>query len=133
MKNIATLLCFFFLISSCGKKEENKENTDFKEPAIEQVIPKVDELEELEDKADVPELIFTVQIAALRNQNNELLSIDGLKTYQENALTKYRLGSFETYQEARVFRAQILEEYKGAFIQALKNDRLISITEALQN
>lgn len=133
MKKISTLLVLFLLIFSCGKKEVKKENTEFKEPATEQTVPKVDEIENPENEADIPELIFTVQIAALRNQNNELLSIDGLKTYQENALTKYRLGNFETYQEAREFRIQILDKYKGAFIQALKNERPISIKEALQN
>ena len=54
------------------------------------------------------------------------------KTYQENSLTKYRLGSFETYQEAKQFRLQVLNTYKGAFVQALKNNEPIHILEALQ-
>jgi hypothetical protein len=57
--------------------------------------------------------------------------IDGIKAYYENGLTKYRLGNFETYQEAREFRSQILNEYNDAFIQALENENPISILEAL--
>ena len=72
-----------------------------------------------------------IQIAALKNQNEDLEYIDGIKAYYENGLTKYRLGNFETYQEAREFRSQILNEYNDAFIQALKNDQPIFILEAL--
>ena len=60
-----------------------------------------------------------------------IVQID-VSLYQENSLTKYRLGAFETYKEAREFRLKVSNEYKGAFVQALKNNVPISITEALQ-
>lgn len=121
------------MVFSCGKKEVEKETTESKEQEIEKVVPKLEKIEEPEIQEYVPELIFTVQIAALSKQNNNLYSIEGINTYDENGLTKFRLGDFETYKEARAFRLQILKKYKGAFIQALKNGEPISITEALQN
>jgi hypothetical protein len=131
MKKISTLLVFLLLMFSCGKKEVKKENKEFKEPVIEVPTSEADEVVTREIKEEVPELIFTVQIAALKKHNEDLISIDGIKTYQENDLTKYRLGSFKTYNEAREFRLQIIENYRDAFVQALKNEEPISILDAL--
>lgn len=135
MKKVFVLFVFFLLMLSCGKKEAPKENINNNQPEIEQQVPKVDIIAEPEPQIEenVPEIIFTVQIAALKNYNENLLSIDGISTYDENNLTKYRLGNFITYEEARTFRSQILKEYKDAFVQALKNETPISIIEALQN
>ncbi len=134
MKNISIVFMCFLILFSCGKKETEKENTESKTPETEIVAPKVEEVQEEPVVQEyIPELIFTVQIAALRKQNEDLYRIKGVSTYDENGLTKFRLGEFETYKEARAFRAQILEKYEGAFVQALKNGVPIPITEALQN
>lgn len=131
MKITSTLILFCFLVFSCGKKEIKKESIEFKEPAVEMPVTKVDEIKEPEIKEEAPTLIFTVQIAALKKENEDLMSIDGVKTYYEDDFTKYRLGSFETYQEARDFRVQVLKDYKDAFVQALKNEQPIFILDAL--
>lgn len=131
MKIKLTLILFCFLVFSCGKKEIKKESIEFKEPAVEMPVTKVDEIKEPEIKEEAPTLIFTVQIAALKKENEDLMSIDGVKTYYEDDFTKYRLGSFETYQEARDFRVQVLKDYKDAFVQALKNEQPIFILDAL--
>ena len=122
MKKVLSLCFAFLLFLSCNKKEEKKEDTHQELPIIEQQIPKetvVEQASEIE-KETTSELIFTVQIAALRKDNKNLLSIDGIKTYEENTLTKYRIGSFKTYEEARAFRFQILDEYK----EKMKNQLL---------
>lgn len=131
MKITSTLILFCFLVFSCGKKEIKKESIEFKEPAVEMPVTKVDEIKEPEIKEEAPTLIFTVQIAALKKENEDLMRIDGVKTYYEDDFTKYRLGSFETYQEARDFRVQVLKDYKDAFVQALKNEQPIFILDAL--
>ena len=133
MKQLSIVLVIFILLFSCGKKEVKEEKNENTEPEVEQLVPKAEEVIETQYEEVIPKINFTVQIAALENQNEMLLSIDGISTYNENGLTKYRLGDFETYQEARAFRRQILGEYKDAFIQALKSDKPITITEALQN
>lgn len=133
MKQLSTVLIIFILLLSCGKKEVEVEKKENKEPVIEEVTPKVDNVSETEIQEETPIIIFTVQIAALENQNEKLLSIDGISTYYEDGLTKYRFGDFKTYQEARIFRRQILGEYKDAFVQALQNDTPITILEAIQN
>ncbi|UAM99315.1 SPOR domain-containing protein [Polaribacter litorisediminis] len=128
MKNITTLLLFLVLVFSCTKKETKPENKEFLEPVVKDTILQVDD----ENPEEISSLIFTVQIAALRKDNEPLSNISDVSLYQEDSLTKYRLGTFETYKEARAYRLKILNTYKGAFVQALKNNAPISITEALQ-
>ena len=130
MKKISALIIIFFLVLSCGNKEVKKESKEFKEPVLEETIVKKDEVSE-EIIKEVNTLVFTVQIAALKKNNTTLINVHDVKKYDENSLTKYRLGSFLTYKEARSFRKSILKLYPDAFIQALKNDKPISIKEAL--
>lgn len=130
MKKIQLLFIVSFFILSCNKKSEKK---------IETATPVVskDTITQVKNKeatiTESKEVIFTVQIAALKNSNDKLLNIVGIETYKEGALTKYRLGNFTTYKEARAYRLQLLNEYEDAFVQALKNDTPITIQEALQN
>lgn len=136
MKNLAIVLFLSICILSCKNKETEKEDKKFSEPEISTPVLEAEKDETLKsDDSEAIEndkIIFTVQIAALRKDNEELRNLNDVKTYQENSLTKYRLGSFETYQEAKQFRLQILNSYKGAFVQALKNNEPIHISEALQ-
>lgn len=136
MRNLAIVLFLSTLMFSCKNKDAEKEDQKFSEPEITTPIVDVEKEEELKNEvSDSPEkdkIIFTVQIAALKNENEELRNLNDVKTYQENYLTKYRLGSFETYKEAKKYRLQVLNTYKGAFVQALKNNEPIHITEALQ-
>jgi hypothetical protein len=130
MKNIITLLFFLLLVLSCGKKELKKESQEVVKPVFKDQPVQVDE--EIIAEKEVLTLVFTVQIAALRNTNERLADIKNVHVYQENTLTKYRLGTFETYKEAREYRLKVINDYKGAFVQALKNNVPITITEALQ-
>ncbi|WP_297802773.1 SPOR domain-containing protein [uncultured Polaribacter sp.] len=131
MKKISILTLTLLLVFSCGKKDVKSGSEQINESEVEVPVNEADELTSPELEEEIPVLIFTVQIAALKNQSEDLEYIDGIKVYYENDLTKYRLGNFETYQEAREFRTQILNEYNDAFIQALKNEQPISILEAL--
>ena len=131
MKKISILTLTLLLVFSCGKKDVQSGSEQINESEVEVPVNEADELTSPELEEEIPVLIFTVQIAALKNQSKDFEYIDGIKVYYENDLTKYRLGNFETYQEAREFRTQILNEYNDAFIQALKNEQPISILEAL--
>ena len=85
-------------------------------------------------KADVVKketLVFKVQIAALKQPNESFSKLEGIAISQENELTKYRLGSFNTYAEARKYRTSILNTYEDAFVIALKNKVPVSILEAI--
>jgi hypothetical protein len=123
MKNIFLLLfCVAFL--SCSKTDKKKE-----------IVPQEIKEKEITNPAAAvvkDTLVFTVQIAALKKVNNTLSSIENVAIFQENSLVKYRLGAFDTYKEARNFRAQLISVYKDAFVQALLNDAPIPIKEALQ-
>jgi len=134
MNKTSILILVLLFVFSCGKKEVKSEIEEIKAPAAEIPVDKDKKevkLEEQEEQEEISTLIFTVQIAALKNQNEDLENIDEIKVYYENDLIKYRLGNFETYQEAKQFRSQILNKYNDAFIQALKNDQPIFILEAL--
>lgn len=116
-------------IFSCDKKEEKKETdtllNNVKKDTI-TVAPIVT------NKVIEDTLIFTVQIAALKKENTQLANLKGVQLFVEDGLTKYRMGSFNTYSEARKYRNQLRKTYKGAFVQALKNDAPISIQKALE-
>jgi vacuolar-type H+-ATPase subunit I/STV1 len=131
MKNLITLCVLTLLLFSCAKKGEIKEveeeNKEVQNPSLKENTT-IDEVAQEE----VSKLIFTVQIAALKKTNEQLANTANVNMYQENSFTKYRLGLFKTYKEARAFRKQILKDYRGAFVQAVKNNEPITITEALQ-
>ena len=128
MKNIYLVLIIALLLSCKKEKEEKKElDTTPVEFKKEQII------EQDETVAAKNEIIFTVQIAALRNENTTFSNIQNIKMYDENGLTKYRIGDFKTYQEAKKYRNQLQNTYPDAFIQALRDGVPIHITEALNN
>ncbi len=80
------------------------------------------------------DLIFTVQIAALKNRNKTLESIDNIIAIKEDDnLIKYRLGEFLTYKEATEFKKIVLSVCDDAFIVSIKNGKRIHIKEALKN
>ena len=124
MKITYVFLFFFLFIFSCGKKEVEKE--------AEKVLEIVEVTKDNKIENELPKLVFTIQIAALKSKNISLASIPNVKLYKENSLTKYRLGAFKTYKEAKRYRKQVLHVYKGVFVQALKDNAPISITKALQ-
>jgi 3-isopropylmalate dehydratase small subunit len=130
MNKSSILILVLLFVFSCGKKEVKSEIEEIKAPEVEIPVDKDKKEIKLEEQDEISTLIFTVQIAALKNQNEDLENIDEIKVYYENDLIKYRLGNFESYQEAREFRSQILNEYNDAFIQALKNEQPIPILEA---
>tara|TARA_B110000046_G_scaffold185609_1_gene228076 strand:+ start:15281 stop:15667 length:387 start_codon:yes stop_codon:yes gene_type:complete len=126
MKYFYTYIFVIFLIISCGKKEVTKETIKDEIPIVKELVEEtVNEIEK------VPEIIFTVQIAALKNQNTEYNRIENIHTFYEGNFIKYRLGQFVTYKSARAYRASVLTRYSGAFIQALKNGEPINIQQAL--
>jgi hypothetical protein len=130
MKYFYTYIIAVLFLISCGKNEIKKETLKDKNPIVLDTIKEtVIDIEEIEEG---PAIFFTVQIAALKNDNTTFKSIENIQTFEEDNLTKYRLGQFKTYKEARNFRASILNRYPDAFVQALKNSVPINIKEALK-
>jgi hypothetical protein len=120
--NFLIFCCVVFF--SCAKNE--KKEIPVKETPAELPLEAI----KIEDKED--KLIFTIQIAALKKANVTLANLENINIFKENSLLKYRFGAFETYKESRIKRAQLIKNYKGAFVQALLNDTPISITKALR-
>jgi hypothetical protein len=128
MKYFYTYIFAIFLIMSCGKKEVTKETVKDQIPIVKELIEETANGIEIEE---VSEIVFSVQIAALKNENPEYNRIENIHTFYEGNLIKYRLGQFATYEEVRAYRASILTRYSGAFVQALKNGKPINIQKAL--
>lgn len=127
MKKYLLVLVLGLFVFSCGKEEVKNQtikdvNSILKDSIKETVI----------ETKKIPELIFTVQIAALINNNPSFNKIENIKIYKEGNLTKYRLGAFTTYNKAKEFRKSILNNYPDAFVQAIKNGDPININEALK-
>jgi len=123
---LITVLTLLFFIS-CSKKQTQKETI--------LNITKIDTVSnesEVTTKSIKDTVIFTVQIAALKNKNAKLANLEGVQLYLEDGLIKYRLGNLNTYLEARNYRNQLRNSYKGAFVQVLKNNKPISIKEAIE-
>ena len=125
MKKFFVFLCLSLFIISCGGKEPKKE-----------IIPekKVEEVKTPIVKKEVRKstLIFTVQIRASKKKLKKYSSVENVVIFNEEGMYKYRLGSFKTYKEARLFRKKLLLNYPGAFVQAVKNSQSISIQEAIK-
>lgn len=125
------LLSLFLIFISCGDKAPKKIKVDSEIKNIETPIRVYTE-EMVEIEALIPTLVFTVQIGANKKESPVYSSIDNVQVSQENGMFKYRLGSFKTYQEAKLFRKTIVHKFPGAFVQAVKNKQAISIQEAIK-
>ena len=75
--------------------------------------------------------VFKVQLAALKKPNETYSKLEDIVVSQENGFIKYRLGSFDSYSNARKFRNSIRSTYTDAFVIALKNEVPVSILEAI--
>ncbi len=107
-------------------------NNEVKKTTASEVIKAKDTIQVVQAEVIKKEpLVFKVQIAALKQPNETLSKLEDVAIFQENGLIKYRLGSFNSYSEARKFRNRIRNTYRDAFIQALKNEVPVSILEAI--
>lgn len=120
---VGMLICF-----SCSKKTEKKEEVK----PTEQVVDSVQTKNVAKEIKKAPELVFTVQVAALRRANPIIANLSNVQIMEESGLYKYRLESFESYEEAKKFKKSVQSQYSDAFIQALKNGKPIDIKEALK-
>ena len=119
------LLLVSIILFSCTKSEKKEELLIEENMSTEVTIP-------VEEIIVGKKLAYTVQIAALMTSNTFLENLDNVSVFKEDSLIKYRLGNFDSYEEAKDYRKKIRKAYPGAFVQALLNDTPIVITEALQ-
>ncbi|MFN0728920.1 SPOR domain-containing protein [Polaribacter gochangensis] len=128
MKTIQVVLVSLFLVFiSCGDKTPKGKEVVLPVKKVETPVKTVDE------EVKEPSLIFSVQIGAFSKENQKFAAIENVVVSNENGLFKYRLGAFETYNEARSLRRNLRNIYPGAFIQAVKNGEKVEIREALKS
>ena len=125
MKKALYLLFISVFMLSCGAKESKTKTIP--EKKVEEVIAPI-----VTESVPEPMLVFTVQVGANKKESAEYASLEDVQIFKENGFFKYRLGSFESYKEARVLRKKIIKHYPDAFIQAVIGKESISIQEALK-
>ena len=124
-KLIYTFMCSLLFVA-CGAKESQKETVTIENKEEVVLTPVV------EEKPEEPQLVFTVQIAAHKKESTQHAAIEGVQVFKEETLYKYRLGAFQTYQEARKSRASLLKKFPDAFVQAVLGKDAIAIEKALK-
>ncbi|MDX6747791.1 hypothetical protein SHK09_13395 [Polaribacter sp. PL03] len=115
----------FLLITAFSTSAKNNAAEKESKPVIVNKVSTIIE-NEVENK-----ILFTVQIAALHNENETFENLEGVTIYIEDSFIKYRLGEFATYKEARAFRRSILSKYPDAFVQAIRDGLRVHIQDAL--
>lgn len=136
-KTIPFILVLIMCISCDSNKKETvgKENQVSLDSIYQEVKDSINNVyqEEIEEVHDYEkhEVVFTVQIAALPKENNDLENYEDVKVYYEDGYVKYRIGAFSTYQEALEQKQFVKTTFPDAFIQALKHNDPIHIREAL--
>jgi hypothetical protein len=133
MRQLFVFLVTVVIMFSCAKDKSSPKNLDntTKDSNATPVKVEPENKNSIEEEIEAS-IIFTVQVAALHNPNSNYKSLQNADVYKEGNFTKYRIGHFETYKEAKSFRRKVLKTYPGAFIQALENDKPIHISKALQ-
>lgn len=81
------------------------------------------------------EIMFKVQILTssrpLAKNDKQLQGLKGVDYYKEDGLYKYTYGASADYNKVASIRRSINEQFKDAFIIALKNGEKININEAI--
>ena len=123
-------------------KKEYKSRVAVLEKKIEEQTQNINELNTaLESKANNPkssgslndQVVYAVQIGAFEDKNLSLYS-DKFVNFREiksGGFNKYALGNFETLEEAKRFRREMVKlGFRNAFIASYQNDQRIKIEEA---
>lgn len=123
-KESLLLVIVLFLFSVNVSFSQKKEEQSYLE-IITQSLPDI-------YKKSSENLYFTVQIGAFKKSNKTLQSLTNVNVYKnEGELTRYRVGKFPSYKEAKEYKQIILSVCKDAFIVPIKSGERIHISEAL--
>ncbi len=80
-------------------------------------------------------IFFTVQIAsssrALKENHEVFSSFDKVYSFIRDGAYKYTVGQFTTYQNALEYSREVRGQISGAFVIAVKNNKIIPVKDAL--
>ena len=123
-------------------KKEYKSRVTVLEKKIEEQTQNINELNiALESKANNTtssgslndQVVYAVQIGAFADKDLSLYSdkFVNFKEIKSGGFNKYALGNFETLEEAKRFRREMVKlGFRNAFIASYQNDQRIKIEEA---
>ena len=79
--------------------------------------------------------IFKVQIFSSSESHDMdttfFKGMKGIENFHENGMVKYTIGNTENLAEIQELRASLVEDFPGAFIIAFKDDKKISLQDAI--
>ena len=55
----------------------------------------------------------------------------GIEKFNENGMVKYTVGNTENFAEIQELRSSLVEDFPGAFIIAFKDEKKISLQDAI--
>ncbi|MBP2831547.1 SPOR domain-containing protein [Aquimarina sp. U1-2] len=79
------------------------------------------------------QIVYAVQIGAFEERNLSLYSENfvNFREIKKEGFNKYAIGNFETLNEAKKFRRELIKMgFRNAFIASYQNDKRIKIEEA---
>jgi N-acetylmuramoyl-L-alanine amidase len=83
------------------------------------------------------EIFFSVQIATTREKRDlnpaNFKGLDQLHEFAEPERFRYSSGKFSNYQEAVVYRKQIIDKFPDAFVIAFRGSATISLQQAIES
>jgi len=92
---------------------------------------------DIENKSRFDTVAFMVQIAssAIQLEKNDSLysEFKDIKVIMKDNSFKYLSGNFATYQDAIGYSKTLEDRFPGAFVVAVKNNKIIPLKEALQD
>ncbi len=88
-----------------------------------------------EKPADPGQLIFLVQIASSKNlvptDPSAFKGYEGVRVFEKGRWYKYAIGEKMNYHEALEECKSVQEDFPGAFVIAVKNNEIISLSDAI--
>ena len=89
-----------------------------------------------QDKVNKSKIRFKVQVGAYKdkipaNVMDQFISIGNVKTVRQSGITRYLVGEYETYDQAKAELSTLKTQgFNDAFVVGTFNDKIISVEEA---
>jgi len=107
---------------------------DIESRSIFSIDPEI--ISETDPEGQVDNIYFTVQIASssrqLKEDHDIFTSFDDVHMLRKDKYYKYAVGHFDEYADALNYSRSVREKLQGAFVIAVKNDKIIPVSEALK-
>ena len=90
-----------------------------------------------QDKLDKSKIRFKVQVGAFKDNipaemMDKFISMGNVKTVRQSGITRYLVGDYDNYNEAKEKQKQLLSEGVDSFVVGTFNQKIIPANEAIE-